>query len=559
MPHIFISYCREDSRFAQVLHVQLQEAGLPTWRDPDLRPGDRWGDEIDEAMQGASALLVIMSPAAKASPYVNYEWAFARGAGVLVIPLLLGLRPEELPPRLAERKALDFSNPLARPWNELFSVLKDASLLRRPGAPRRPPPAPSVIDEAARALDSLIAEERIHAVETLAQIDDPAALEALAQAVRHPVLAVRCQAGFALAGRKDPRSVQAVLEALRNEESGDHYKYRKILAEIGPPAVPELIRALTSAHEVERRYGAVVLGDIRDSAAIPALVETLGADPDAIVRAWTVGALGEFGSLAPGAEILARLEDASKDVRSAAVRALGRMSGPERLNGLLTALKDQDPDVRAAAAEELGKTGDHAAVAALGERLIGDPSERVRKSAVEALGKIPDPAAVPVLLQATQDEDFCVPGWAIRALENIGGPEVARGLLEILRKPDSRVRSAAAQSLRAIGDRAVVPGLLTALRHEDEEIRAAAAEALGMKGNVAAVPALTEALNDPEEEVRRNAVSALGGIGDTSAAAALIQALHDSDEIVRRWAISALERLDTQEARAAVKAFKRRQ
>lgn len=73
MAHIFISYCREDGRFAEVLHNQLQKAGLLTWRDPDLRPGDIWGDEIDEAMRGTAALIVIMSPAAKTSPYVNQE------------------------------------------------------------------------------------------------------------------------------------------------------------------------------------------------------------------------------------------------------------------------------------------------------------------------------------------------------------------------------------------------------------------------------------------------------------------------------------------------------
>lgn len=74
MKHVFISYQHEDGDFADVLISKVKEAGFITWIDTDqLRAGTKWREEIDQAIKFACALIVIMSPAAKASEYVTYE------------------------------------------------------------------------------------------------------------------------------------------------------------------------------------------------------------------------------------------------------------------------------------------------------------------------------------------------------------------------------------------------------------------------------------------------------------------------------------------------------
>jgi uncharacterized protein YciU (UPF0263 family) len=88
--HIFISHHGDDGDFADVLKLNLQNADFEAWIDTDrLRVGDDWRKEIDEAIRSAVALIVVMTPSAKSSEYVTYEWAFAWGAGVKVIPILL--------------------------------------------------------------------------------------------------------------------------------------------------------------------------------------------------------------------------------------------------------------------------------------------------------------------------------------------------------------------------------------------------------------------------------------------------------------------------------------
>src|SRR5436305_14988013 len=121
--HVFISYKHEDGDFADVLIYKIKEAGFETWVDNDrLHAGEDWRAEIDQAIKNAVALVVVMTPEAKASEYVTYEWAFAWGAGVKVIPVMLKHTP--LHPRLEALQHLDFTDHTNRQWDKLINVLK---------------------------------------------------------------------------------------------------------------------------------------------------------------------------------------------------------------------------------------------------------------------------------------------------------------------------------------------------------------------------------------------------------------------------------------------------
>ncbi len=123
MSHIFISYNHEDSDFADALIGKIEKEGLTTWVDNDrINAGEDWRLTIDQAIKDSFALIVIMSPTAKASEYVTYEWAFAWGAGIKVIPVLC--KPIELHPRLETLQYLDFSNYSFRPWDKLIKLVK---------------------------------------------------------------------------------------------------------------------------------------------------------------------------------------------------------------------------------------------------------------------------------------------------------------------------------------------------------------------------------------------------------------------------------------------------
>jgi hypothetical protein len=89
MTHVFISYCRQDQAYMQRIRDALDARGLPCWIDDRIDPGDDWWDEIDRAIASCACAVVIMTPAAKASRWVQREILLAEDRGKPIFPLLL--------------------------------------------------------------------------------------------------------------------------------------------------------------------------------------------------------------------------------------------------------------------------------------------------------------------------------------------------------------------------------------------------------------------------------------------------------------------------------------
>ena len=122
MAHVFISYKREDVDFAENVSSRLEREGFDVWADSKIAAGEEWRNAIDVAIKNSVSLIVIVTPEAKASEYVTYEWAFAWGIGIKVIPIML--RPTTLHPRLEALQYLDFTNIKSRPWDKLIEEVR---------------------------------------------------------------------------------------------------------------------------------------------------------------------------------------------------------------------------------------------------------------------------------------------------------------------------------------------------------------------------------------------------------------------------------------------------
>ena len=64
---IFLSYASEDSERAHVIAETLRGEGH------DVYPAEHWPKDVQAAMKRAEAFVVLLSPAAVGSPYVNEE------------------------------------------------------------------------------------------------------------------------------------------------------------------------------------------------------------------------------------------------------------------------------------------------------------------------------------------------------------------------------------------------------------------------------------------------------------------------------------------------------
>jgi len=87
-PTAFFSYSREDSEFALRLAGDLKAAGANVWLDQlDIAPGQRWARAVQDALNNAERVLVILSPASVASTNVEDEVAFALDEHKSIIPV----------------------------------------------------------------------------------------------------------------------------------------------------------------------------------------------------------------------------------------------------------------------------------------------------------------------------------------------------------------------------------------------------------------------------------------------------------------------------------------
>ncbi len=93
--HVFISYSRRDSEYVRHLKEYLNENGLQAWIDDQIEHGDQWFNNINQAIKNSAAFLIIMSPEAEQSEWVQKEILLAKRYRKPMFPLLL--RGEEIP------------------------------------------------------------------------------------------------------------------------------------------------------------------------------------------------------------------------------------------------------------------------------------------------------------------------------------------------------------------------------------------------------------------------------------------------------------------------------
>ncbi|WP_191117950.1 toll/interleukin-1 receptor domain-containing protein [Vibrio campbellii] len=121
---IFISHAHEDVDFAELLKLRLEKEGIDSWLDTErLKIGQDWREEIDLGITSSLAVIAVMTPEARKSEYVTYEWAFAWGKNVKVFPIML--KQTQLHPRLESLQYLNFTDHPNRPWDELTSSIKE--------------------------------------------------------------------------------------------------------------------------------------------------------------------------------------------------------------------------------------------------------------------------------------------------------------------------------------------------------------------------------------------------------------------------------------------------
>jgi HEAT repeat protein len=259
---------------------------------------------------------------------------------------------------------------------------------------------------------------------------------------------VRLDSLGALVDLGDPRAIEPLIAALRDENSLVHKEAARALGELGVPRVwKRLIAVLRDGDSAVRQAVAEALGRIGDPRAVEPLMVALQDGDSAVCRA-AAEALGLIGDSRAVEPLIATLHR-DRDVHRVAAEALGRIGDPRAVEPLMVALQDRDSAVCRTAVEALGLIGDSRAVKPL-IATLGHLDRDVHGEAAEALSRMAEPAVEP-LIAALQDKYGRVRQAAAWALGEIGDPRAVEPLTAILQDEDSRVRSLATEALRKIG------------------------------------------------------------------------------------------------------------
>jgi hypothetical protein len=144
--HVFISHGSDNRDEASALAAFLEGRGVTVWIAPrDVRPGMDYSEQLQEAIEGCIAFVVLVTEMANTSPYVRAETEMAFSGGKPIFPVRLSdIKPAS---------GLAFFLKI-RHWTDAYGPGRDASLDRlakelqnlcgvAPAAAAAPPPPAS--------------------------------------------------------------------------------------------------------------------------------------------------------------------------------------------------------------------------------------------------------------------------------------------------------------------------------------------------------------------------------------------------------------------------------
>jgi HEAT repeat protein len=365
MRHVFLSYSHKDNDFAQLLRIELQNSGIPSWlATDDIKPGEDWKTEIDDAINNSFALIVIISPESDRSKYVTYEWALAYGLGVPIIPILYKHLefPQKLHPRLESLQYEDFTINTNRPWHRIVERLSEiqAEYIRKEKLDPK-------IEEAIQALDDW----------------DPA----------------RIVRAAGMLGRRKVQSAVPKLDRLLDEPDTEiQLSAIKALGEIGSSQAVNKIINLVDVTEL--KLSAIeALGKIADPRAADVLLQQIQTD-NCEQKITAIKALGNFPSQNIRAALFGLMQNSKyrceerwdeDDTNSVQVLAsiydvLLKGISQEDLFVLLSLLESEDSNVLAKVIQLLDVLHDEMCLPQL-LKLTRHESNTVKKSAGSVLKK----------------------------------------------------------------------------------------------------------------------------------------------------------------------------
>jgi putative membrane-bound dehydrogenase-like protein len=333
---------------------------------------------------------------------------------------------------------------------------------------------------------------------------------------------------------KQPRGVEALLSALREEYDPSAVRVVRGLAESGDPEIRQQAIAVLGRSYMERKpypgtwWGTQPAGRKPPSRNVAwegtptvreAILKALG-DKDAGVRQAAVTVLiaaRDPQTLAPLTKRFEQEKDSAAQVDL--VRAVGGLQVPASVEFLRPILRDQGraESLRLAALDGLEKINTPDAGAAIAGCPCGKSSPAFEIRVLQALAVTRSKDGRRVVVNALKSEQAAVRQAAAAALGKLGGDGTEKLLLPLLGDKDTAVKVAAIQALGTLKAKAAIPALIRAAG--DEATQFDAVTALAAMPDARALSAYLTGLTSRNAGLRNACRAALAVVRDQAAPA----------------------------------------
>ncbi len=442
-----------------------------------------------------------------------------------------------------------------------------------------------IAEDDVQAMIDLVYDEdpdiRIFAVDILGSIKNVSVVQALSEALLHdPEVNVRYQAAISLGEIKDPRSVGALKQSIKDEEWVQYAAIGALAKIRDTHSVDILLQALDSVSPLVVSIIVEALGDIGSVKAVPRLLQFL-AKCDGPLRIKVLKAI--IQTLGPNAlnllgaqqlvvfqeYMIEALQEKDEEVLMVILSGLASTGmNPAATKAILELGKRVDPDVQL---ELLHKIIDTLKEIGYNEELelaLTSDNEIIRKLAIETCGNIEGKAGRFVLkrhfeqmttedkiraieLLSLSSDEHDIP-FFVNYLENSQEPKVICSslrflgikqkhlesvslMLKHLESDDASIREAALEACLALEDEDTIYKITAYKNNERPEMRKIAVYTMGYINAEFFFEDLAIAMDDPDALVRKTAIEAIGyGLPESEAKnKMLIFAMQDQDKDVR--------------------------
>ena len=418
------------------------------------------------------------------------------------------------------------------------------------------------------ALAKLLADKELASWARIAleAIPDPAADEALRQAVA--TLEGRLLVGVinSIGVRRDPKAIDTLVAKLKDADPEVASAAAEALGRIGGEqpikALEPLLATAPPAVRSSAAYGCVLcaerlLGDGKAEDAVKLYDAVRKAEvPKHRIAEATRGAI-----LARGAAgvplLLEQLRSPDKALYWLGLRVARELPGPEATEALVAELGKAAAERQPLLFLALADRGDPKAMPAILAAAKSGP-KALRLVALAALERIGDASCVPVILDAALDADPDLAKAAKAALANLPGRDVDADLSSRLAQAQGKTRQVLIELAGSRRIAAALPAMVDGAADADAAVRAAAVEALGALGGEKQVPDLVKAVQKAQDAKEQSAIEkALMAVCARVGAASvpsLTPLVQSGESAVRCIALHALAVAGGPDALAAVKA-----